>query len=84
MVDKFTCFSTCMPCACMRMTMLVFCLCVFFVHDVHLQTGGIHVPVHAGAEVQAADCSPRRPTLPCATPGCPQYLKTESINRGVM
>jgi len=56
----------------------------FFVRVMHLQTGGIRVPVHAEAGVRAADWSPRQPALPCATPGCPQCLKTESINRGMM
>lgn len=51
---------------------------------VHLQTGGIRVPLHAGAEALAADWPPRQTTPLCATPGCPQYLKTKSINRRVM
>lgn len=57
------------------------CVCVC---ALHLQTGGTHVPVHAEGGVQAADCSPLQTTPRCATPGCPQYLKTESINKGVM
>lgn len=48
---------------------------------VHLQTVGTHVLVHAEAWVRAANRSPQRTTPLCATPGCPQYLKTESVNR---
>lgn len=50
----------------------------------HLQTEGTHVPGRAGAGVLAADWPPRQTAPLCATPGCPQCLKTESINREVV
>ncbi len=53
-----------------------------FVCVMHLQTGGTRVPVHAEGWVQAADWSPLQTTPLCAIPGCPQYLKTGSINKG--
>lgn len=59
---------------------LLFYVCVF-VCVMHLQTGGIRGPGPAEAGVRAADWLPQQTTLLCATPGCPQYLKTESINR---
>lgn len=64
-------------CACL----LFLCVCVGVMH---LQTGGTHVPVHAEAGVQAADWPPQQTTPPCATPGCPQYLKTISIHKRMM
>lgn len=50
----------------------------------HVQIGGTRVPAHAEGGVRAADRSPLQTTLLYATPGCPQYLKTESINKGVL
>ena len=74
-----TCVSMCMY---MRVTLCCF-MCVS-VCVMHLQTAGTRAPVHAEGEVQAADWPPLQTTLLCATPGCPQYLKTESINRVMM
>lgn len=55
-----------------------------FLRVVYLQTAGTRVPVLAEDGVRAADWPPLQTTPLCATPGCPQYLKTESINRGMM
>jgi len=53
-------------------------LCAF-VRVMLLQTGGTRVPVHDEAGDRAANWPPQQTTSLCATPGCPQYLKTGSI-----
>lgn len=58
------------------------CMLFVFLGVMYLQTVGTRVPVHDGAAVQAAEWTPPPITPLCAIPGCPQYLKTESINRG--
>lgn len=55
-----------------------------FLHAVHLRTGGTRAPVPGEDWVRDAGWSPLQTTPLYATPGCPQYLKTESINRGMM
>lgn len=64
----------------MFMCVTFVCLCISVLH---LQTEGTHVPVHAEGGVQAVGLPPQQTTLPHATPGCPQYLKIESRNKGV-
>lgn len=44
----------------------------------HLQTGGRRVPAPAAGGAPAAGCSRWQIAPLCASPGCPQYWKTES------
>lgn len=55
---------------------------VFGERAIDLQTEGTRVPERAGDEAQAAGWSPLQTAPLCAAPGCPQYLKTESEQRG--
>lgn len=55
---------------------------VFGERVIYLQTEGTRVPEHAGDEAQAEGWSPLQTAPLCAAPGCPQYLKTESEQRG--
>lgn len=57
-------------------------ICVFGERIIHLQTEGTRVPEHAEDEAQAVGWSPQQTVPLCAAPGCPQYLKTESKQRG--
>lgn len=55
---------------------------VFGERVIYLQTEGTRVLEHAGDEAQAEGWSPLQTAPLCAAPGCPQYLKTESEQRG--
>lgn len=84
--EKSLCFRiefihACTP-TCIYVHVCDFCVCVR-VCVMHLQTEGTHVPVHAEGGVQAVGLPPQQTTPPHATPGCPQYLKIESRNKGV-